>query len=34
VDQWYYSYGPEKKAYVVEFVGGFVSAVKEGRDKP
>ena len=34
VDQWYYSYGPKETTYVVEFEGGFVARVRQGRDKP
>ena len=34
VDQWYYTYGPEKITYVVEFERGFVTRVVRGNDKP
>lgn len=34
VDQWYYSHGPNKTTYVVEFEKGFVSKVVRGADKP
>jgi len=34
VDQWYYTYGANKTTYVIEFEGGFVTRVLQGRDKP
>lgn len=34
VDQWYYTYGPNKTSYVIEFENGFVTRVLQGRDKP
>ncbi len=34
VEQWYFSYGVNKTTVIVEFVGGFVTQVRQGRDKP
>lgn len=34
VDQWYYTYGPEKITYVVEFERGFVTRVVRGENRP
>jgi len=34
VDQWYYSYGPNKTTYIIDFEGGFAVRVRQGRDKP
>jgi len=34
VDQWYYSFGDNQTTYVIDFEGGFVARVKQGRDKP
>lgn len=34
IDQWYYTQGPNKTTYVVEFEKGFVTRVVRGADKP
>ena len=34
VDQWYYTNGPNKTTYVIEFEGGFVSGIRQGQDGP
>ncbi len=34
IDQWYYSYGANRTTFVVEFISGFVSGVRQGRNKP